>query len=118
MVEDYTTRLETALRLAGKSWKELEDHLGISYQALKKLQDRKTKSLTAENSAQAARFCQVDHFWLATGQGTPKPEGVWPFALISPEQYSQLPPDVKQRIEDELLGAHMRQQIKNGTQHR
>lgn len=66
---DYWDRLEAALKHAGKSLKDLQLHLKVSYQAMKKVQDGKTKALTAENNAHAARFLSIDSYWLATGEG-------------------------------------------------
>lgn len=65
----YGERLEEALRLAGCERKALCGAVGITLQALGQVISGKTKALTAENSARAARFLQVDHFWLATGEG-------------------------------------------------
>lgn len=66
---DYWDRLEAALLHSGKTLKALQAHLGVSYQAMKKVQDGKTKALTAENNARAARFLGVSGYWLATGEG-------------------------------------------------
>lgn len=104
---DYWDRLEAALKHAGKSLKDLQLHLKVSYQAMKKVQDGKTKALTAENNAHAARFLSIDSYWLATGEGkmisdavhdnskqylqTPCNEALeWPFITISPAEYSSL----------------------------
>lgn len=65
---DYAERLQAAISHAGVTSKALQDHLKISYQAMKKVEDGKTKSLSAENNARAARFLGVDSFWLATGE--------------------------------------------------
>lgn len=67
----YGERLEEALKIAGRERKELCAAVGITLQALGQVISGKTKALTAENSARAARFLQVDHFWLATGEGAP-----------------------------------------------
>lgn len=66
---DYWERLSAALAHAQSSLKQLQENLGVSYQAMKKLEDGKTKSLSAQNSARAAQFLQVDSHWLATGEG-------------------------------------------------
>jgi hypothetical protein len=70
---DYWERLEAALKHSGKSLKDLQLHLDVSYQAMKKVQDGKTKALTAENNAHAAKFLAIDSHWLATGEGTMVP---------------------------------------------
>lgn len=65
----YGSRLASALDLAAKSRGELALHLAISPQAIGQVIRNDTGALTAENSARAARFLNVDHFWLATGEG-------------------------------------------------
>lgn len=105
---DFSERLATALAHSNVSTKELRDYLGISYQAMKKLESGLSKSFTAENCARAARFLQVDLFWLATGEGNmvaraqdhpthhvaeAQPLSLnfgWPFATVTAQQYAQL----------------------------
>jgi len=65
----YGRRLEQALHLAGSSRKDLCRAIGVTLQALGQVLSGKTKALTSENSAKAARFLRVDHYWLATGEG-------------------------------------------------
>lgn len=65
---DYWERISEAMGHAGVTPKQLQSSLGISYQAMKKLEDGKTKSLSAENNARAARFLGVNSHWLATGE--------------------------------------------------
>lgn len=65
---DYWDRLQVALKHASKSLKDLQEHLGVSYQAMKKVADGKTKALSAENHSRAARFLGVNGHWLATGE--------------------------------------------------
>lgn len=65
---DYWDRLQAALKHASKSLKDLQEHLGVSYQAMKKVADGKTKALSAENHSRAARFLGVNGHWLATGE--------------------------------------------------
>jgi hypothetical protein len=61
----------------------------------------KTKALTAENSALAARFLGVDMFWLATGIGNPQmmtmPSGPWPFS-VSVESVLAIPEEEQNRL--------------------
>jgi len=91
MSTTYGARLDTALRLAKTDRQTLADQLGISVQAIGQVIAGKTKALTAENSAQAARVLGVDGYWLATGEGavgSAKPAAakasasIWPFARI------------------------------------
>lgn len=121
---DYWTRLKEAMTHAGVVKAQLQTHLGVSYQAMKKLEDGKTKSLTAENNAKAAKFLGVNAYWLATGQETKEiPSSatpattlnlqekraqneakVWPFEDIKPEQYQRLTPVQKSKVEGYILG--------------
>lgn len=113
---NYWERLSEAMAHAGVSLKTLQDHLGVSYQAIKKVADGKTKSLTAENNAEAARFLGVNSYWLATGkeamsqserydagtyclterlhakeaQPSYRAAHVWPFDSIAPAEYDCL----------------------------
>lgn len=107
---EYKERLTHALTLAGRSAKELYLHLDISYQAMKSLEDGKTKAFTAANNARAARYLDVDAFWLATGEGQPRPLHPWPFPMILPGQYAQLDADFRRQIENNLVGEWMRLQ--------
>jgi len=68
-MDTYGDRLEHALQFSGKSRKDLCLAIGVTLQALGQVLSGKTKALTSENSARAARFLEVDHYWLATGQG-------------------------------------------------
>jgi len=68
-MDTYGDRLERALQLAGRSRKDLCGAIGVTLQALGQVLSGKTKALTSENSAKAARFLRVDHYWLATGEG-------------------------------------------------
>ena len=79
-VSKFEDRLEEAMALAGKSAKELATvlisqktgTLGPSVQAVYAALKGRSKSMTAENVARAARFLGVDMFWLATGVGSAK----------------------------------------------
>lgn len=65
----YQERLAEAMQDAGVDVSRLASQLGVSYQAVKKVMDGKTKSLTAANNAAAAQFLSVDPSWLASGRG-------------------------------------------------
>ena len=69
MVEPYAERLAAAMKHAGLKTQKLADQLGVSYQAIKKALDGKTKSLSAENSSRVAVMTGVSAHWLATGEG-------------------------------------------------
>lgn len=78
--DDYAGRLQSALDDAGKSLGDLADHLEVTYQAVKKVVDGKTKMLNAEHNVHAARFLNVDSEWLATGKGSRAPTRSWPLS--------------------------------------
>lgn len=53
---------------------ELALELGVTRQAIDKLLKGGSKEMSASNNARAARLLNVDSTWLATGEGTAKPE--------------------------------------------
>ena len=72
----YKDRLRDALRLAKKTVPELAKHLEVTPQAIyQQLKGGKTGDgeMYAGNSAKAARFLGIDHYWLATGIGEARP---------------------------------------------
>lgn len=66
---DYAERLAGAMKHSGATKTTLANAIGISYQAVKKVLDGGSRSLSAENNAKAARFLGVSSHWLATGDG-------------------------------------------------
>ena len=110
---DYVERLELALKHAQVTPKDLQVHLGVSYQAMKKLMDGVSKSLSAENHARAARFLGVNSYWLATGEDSmtatsnyeratvdsvrllarekmAEYQSEWPFTLLTPADFKKM----------------------------
>lgn len=74
MVENtYGARLAQAMAAAQITAKALADRLGISYQAVRKAMDGRSKSLSAENNSRAAAVLGVSPDWLATGLGSREP---------------------------------------------
>lgn len=73
MKETYGIRLEKAIAIAEVEREDLADAMNITVQAISQVIVGRTKALTAENSAKAAKFLNVDHYWLATGIGSPRP---------------------------------------------
>ena len=76
MSAGYGERLGRALLAAGKTRLELaailrrpDGELGVSVSAVGQVLAGHSKSLTAENSALAAKFLGVNHSWLALGVG-------------------------------------------------
>lgn len=100
----YGSRLEQALQLARRERIELANAIDVSVQAIGQVIAGKTKALTAENSAKAARYLQVDAYWLATGEGSPQGAssagvGMWPFTTITADQWYALSEAQRGRIE-------------------
>lgn len=89
----FQERLEKAMEKTGTSPRELADGLGLTYQAVKKVVDGKTRQMAADNCAHAAKFLKVNHWWLATGEGAPKPVEVWPFSQDLQTKVWSLGPD-------------------------
>lgn len=74
----FTSRLNAAFFARGASRADLaavlvgpDGKVGISVQAVGAQLSGKTKSMTAENLAKAAKFLNVNAHWLATGEGHP-----------------------------------------------
>lgn len=100
----YGSRLEEALRLAQRERIELATAIDVSVQAIGQVIAGKTKALTAENSAKAARFLGVDAYWLATGEGSARGQvaagpATWPFTSITMEQWAALSESQRGRVE-------------------
>ncbi|MCY0854299.1 helix-turn-helix domain-containing protein [Cupriavidus sp. D39] len=122
MKSTYGQRLEQALTTSGKDRQQLADDIGISVQAVSQVLLGKTKALTAENSARAAKFLGVDSFWLATGAGSlastkEEADQTWPFS-VSREEYEQLSSAQKSgldRIVSEYTRASLERKDEWGT---
>jgi len=69
MVDDYRTRLHTAMHARGVSAQQLATQIGVSYQAVNKVLKGLSTAFSASNNAYAARFLKVSSDWLATGEG-------------------------------------------------
>lgn len=66
----YGARLQQALEQAHKNRKSLASHIGCSVQAIGMvINTNEDRPLRAVASAKAAKFLQVNHYWLATGEG-------------------------------------------------
>jgi hypothetical protein len=69
LVMTYGERLGRAMEHAGADVTALAKACDCSYQAIRQALTGASKALSAENSAEAARFLGVNHYWLATGKG-------------------------------------------------
>jgi len=110
MPSTFGQRLELALKLAEKDRSALAEATDLTVQAIGQVIQGKTKALTAENSAKAARFLKVDSYWLATGEGKPRPVGAtvagpdqWPFQRLALDRFLQLTENQQRGIEDSLI---------------
>ena len=65
----YAGRFASALKASGMDVGTFASTVGLSYQAVKKLEAGSTKMLTACNNARAAAILGVSSDWLATGEG-------------------------------------------------
>ena len=84
---DFGSRLHIARKHAGLTQVQLAKDTGMSQSAIGEME------LVGQGSAytaQIARRCGVDPYWLATGEGEMVTKNVWPFPLLRPEQLSQL----------------------------
>src|SRR5690606_37038126 len=79
---DYGDRLQRAMDEAGVTVAQLAAELDASYQAVKKVLDRRSTAFSAANNAKAAKFLNVSSDWLALGEGPMRPWDIWPFQKI------------------------------------
>lgn len=86
----YGERLAKAMELARVDRARVAAALDISVQAVGQVLKGKSKAFTADKSAKAARLLKVDHFWLATGEGDPKPPGLSEEAQEFGRRYDRL----------------------------
>lgn len=113
----YGERLSQAIEIAKSSRAAVAKAIGISEQAVGQAIRGDTKSHTAENQARICKLLGVDYYWLATGEGKPRPISDWPFSSFLPSQYSRLDPLITAEVEQRLLGAiiMMERGLGNGT---
>ncbi len=103
----YGKRLQEALDLAEMGRGDLALALKVSVQSIGQTINGGTKAHTAENCARAAKFLQVDPFWLATGEGEARPAKVmaWPFETIPLARFGALTEKQKGYVEGRLIAA-------------
>ena len=70
---DYSSRLQEAMTAAGVSTQALADHLGVSYQAVRKLEQGRSTAFKVANHLKAAAFLNVSPDWLSSGKGEKVP---------------------------------------------
>lgn len=91
-MKTYGERLGWALERVHKSGAELARDLGVTKSAIYQVTGGQSASLTAPNSARAARILGVDHHWLATGEGSPNPLRLSPMAMDIAREFDQVSP--------------------------
>lgn len=106
-MDSFGKRLAHALKTRGVERLALANVLEISPQAVSKIINSPTSSMTAVNAAKAARYLQVSWYWLATGEGdmanveypVARHEAV---ALANLRAIGTLDPETAERITGEL----------------
>lgn len=105
MPTTFAERLARAMTVAGKNRNELAKVLrsttgkmGISPSGIGQLLDGKSKSMTAENCARAARFLGVNSYWLATGEGSIAEPANLPLLAAEPAPLFENPEDLLGRF--------------------
>jgi hypothetical protein len=102
----YGQRLEAALELAKKERAELSAELGISVSAIGQVINTPGSQLKAHNSSRAARFLRVDHHWLATGEGEPRPPSLLsPMAEDLARRFDSTPLSLRDAVYAQIVGA-------------
>lgn len=95
---EFKDRLEAAMTAASVSRTQLADELGCSGAAIGALLRGESKQMTGENLVKTARLCDVNPYWLATGEGPTK------------DKFSREARDLAHRI-DTLTGKDRRRAI-------
>jgi transcriptional regulator with XRE-family HTH domain len=105
----YGERLAKAMELARLTGPDarnkLAEAIGITKQAVGQVLTGSTRALSAETSARAARFLRVDHYWLATGEGEPKPKALSEDAMSFAARYDKLSQSEREKFSALLIVA-------------
>lgn len=99
---NYGERLEHAIKLAKSSRAAVAQATGRSVQAIGQVIRGDTGALTAENSARAARALGVNHYWLATGEGSATSSADCPLSQELIDELAKLPHDQLVKHENSL----------------
>jgi hypothetical protein len=102
-MKPYSDRLNLAMRRASVDTHGLARHLGVSYQAVKKVMDG-LSTFNSENNSKAAQFLGINTDWLATGVGDMLARDEWPFTLFSKDEFNSLSKEDRDSIEDFAYG--------------
>jgi hypothetical protein len=124
---DFQNRLAWAMAQAKVSTNVLASHLGVSYQAIRKLELGTSKAMNAANNELTASFLGVNSYWLATGEGprlpvqqghlgeeklsacggpqvecAPDSASQWPFKSFNQADWMHLPQDSRVSLEVQI----------------
>lgn len=100
---NFAERLREALRVSGKTRKQLAEHLGVTQSTITQAINGQTAALSAANSARAADFCRVEALWLATGEGQMRQAALSPMALDLGRRFDQARLEERDRLYALLL---------------
>lgn len=127
---DYRERLAWAMKQAQVDAAGLAKTLGVTYQAIKKIEAGTSKSLSAKNHELVAIALKVSGYWLATGKGprvapqqagansgdvlrvmesekkystTPEKPLHWPFDRVTLSQWLLLPEADREKLEAQVM---------------
>jgi transcriptional regulator with XRE-family HTH domain len=133
----YGERLLQALQLNGMAEPDgtpkrdarakLAKAMGVTVQAVGDVIRGASNAFTAEKSAKAARYLRVDHYWLATGDGDPRPPGLSEEAKAFAQRFDKMNAQERDRwllvievvrdgIPDKLVEEKMAEAAKKGKQ--
>ena len=108
-VVDFQCRLAWAMARAKVSASVLANHLGVSYQAIRKVELGASKAMTAANNELTASFLGVNSCWLATGVGPRLPAerpladvSQWPFRTFTRAEWVGMPQDSRLLLEVQI----------------
>ncbi len=87
---DFSERLQAAMKAASVSTSQLAEGLGVSYQAVKRVEEGRSKAFNAANNSKAAAFLGVSAHWLASGLG-PMRDASHPTEPLLPAEIPTLP---------------------------
>lgn len=99
---EYKDRLEAGMKAANVDAKALALHVGVSYQAIKKVLVGSSGMLRADNNVLAARYLQVNSEWLATGEGEQMPNQGWPLTAELLARLHNINADQRLKAENQL----------------
>lgn len=95
---NFAERLREALRVSGKTRKQLAQHLGVTDSTVTQAINGQTAAFSAANSARTAHFCRVEPLWLATGDGPMRQAALSPMAQDLAQRFDQARVEERDRL--------------------